>query len=235
MWLRSETRDRKLRSSGNRATVRSRAHLKSFHKPKRNPAIDGINTRRNSHIPLPIAVRCRTVVSTVGVNSIARTSARSGCRTSPKRVLKEKGRGVKAPLMNEVEIAIPDDCKENCWQDSNDLTLFDSTLNLKNQYETTNLHSKKVDEIGPPDDCINQFGVITYDSTKQVTATITSSCTGSNVPLIEPLKTKCITECDSTTEIDCDVSYPSTSGFSNKRHKTSEGSSHLPVQDLVVS
>lgn len=114
---------------------------------------------------------------------------------------------------------LSEDCKENCWQDSNDLTLFDSGVGVKNTYEGTSLYSKKADEIGSPDDCLNQFGVISFDANK----------TAATAQSVEPLKSKCVTECDSTTEIDCDVSYPSTSGFCQRRPLLP-----TPPQDVVV-
>lgn len=137
-------------------------------------------------------------------------------RTSPRRSLKGSRRDEKVVVMGDGvgESSIAEDCKENCWQDSNDLTLFDSGVGVKNSYESSNLYSKKAEgEIGSPNDCLNQFGVISFDAANK-TATATSTSISQPV---EPLKSKCVTECDSTTEIDCDISYPSTSGFCNRR------------------
>lgn len=197
MWLRSETRDRRLRSSSSRVTVKNKKLTKFQQKPKRGPT-DVINTRRSSHRPV------------------------AASRTSPRRSLKAAGRMTdKQPALDGEGNAIPEDCKENCWQDNNDLTLFDSGVNLKSQYEGTSLYSRKVDEIGSPDDCLNQFGVISFDANKSAATAISQST-------VEPLKSKCITECDSTTEIDCDISYPSTSGFCSRRPMLTS-----PPQDVV--
>uniref|UniRef100_A0A8D8JD39 CTD small phosphatase-like protein 2 n=1 Tax=Culex pipiens TaxID=7175 RepID=A0A8D8JD39_CULPI len=194
MWLRSETRDRRLRSSSSRVTVKNKKHAK-FHPSK--PA-----TKRG---PLP-------PVTTPGGRS------RPVVRTSPRRSGGGGRRSDKSPTVDGVgggvggagENEIPEDCKENCWQDSNDLTLFDSGVGVKSSYEgATSLYARKAtDEIGSPDDCLNQFGVISFDG---------GSKTSISQQPVEPLKSKCVTECDSTTEIDCDVSYPSTSGFCNRR------------------
>lgn len=200
MWLRSETRDRRLRSSSSRITVKNKRHVKSQQKFKRSPT-EAVGSRRTTHLQLPTAVvgsRCRNpVVGSATIGATTRTLTRSGNRVSPKRTLKAARRILgKSTTLSGPEEAISEDCKENCWQDSNDLTLFDSTVSLKNQYESTNLYSKKSDEIGSPDDCINQFGVISFDSGKPSTITQSQS--------MEQLKSKCITECDSTTEIGCD-------------------------------
>uniref|UniRef100_A0A1Q3F585 Putative tfiif-interacting ctd phosphatase n=1 Tax=Culex tarsalis TaxID=7177 RepID=A0A1Q3F585_CULTA len=192
MWLRSETRDRRLRSSSSRVTVKNKKHAKFHPKPASVKRASGA-----THHPLP-----------TGVPSGVRH--RPVARTSPRRSPLKNGRGIDKPP--EDGVGGEEDCKENCWQDSNDLTLFDSGVGVKSSYEgTTSLYSRKADEIGSPDDCLNQFGVISFDAGSKTAATT------SIAQPVEPLKSKCVTECDSTTEIDCDVSYPSTSGFCNRR------------------
>lgn len=188
-------------------TVKNKKHAKFHPKPV---------TKRgcNTHHPIP-------TVATVTTSGRSRTVvAAAAARTSPRRspLKGAAGRRNEKPPDDGVgggPNAIPEDCKENCWQDSNDLTLFDSGVGVKSSYEgTTSLYSRKADEIGSPDDCLNQFGVISFDvGSKTAEAAAPTSI---SLP-IEPLKSKCVTECDSTTEIDCDVSYPSTSGFCNRR------------------
>lgn len=117
-------------------------------------------------------------------------------------------------------IKLTDDCKENCWLENNDVTLFDTNSKTSCIVDGSNKPFEK--DIGYPSDSLNCFGPIVLDSTITSSccsceAATTKQCGGnggggsssssssihcsdssySNTNLMT-----CISECDSTTDYD---------------------------------
>lgn len=120
-------------------------------------------------------------------------------------------------------IKITDDCKENCWLENNDVTLFDT--NSKTPCGNDGKPFEKDVDIGYPSDSLNCFGPIVLDSTSTNYSkeAITSSCcsceaasakksggsssSNSSVHCSDSSYSNtnlmtCISECDSTTDYD---------------------------------
>lgn len=170
----------------------------------------------------------------------------------------ERRRSLKKTNTKSVPTELTDDCKENCWQE--DLTLFDETLantscnNRKNYMNEAN--------IGLPEDSLNQFGPIVYDA-PAATTTVSSDRIISQPPcqcfpivkendkvnishnpnsavLLTDIdnvsNVKCISECDSTTELEAEVVNPSTLNLPPVSYNTNSTiNTETAVIDVVVS
>lgn len=125
-----------------------------------------------------------------------------------------------------VPIKITDDCKENCWLENNDVTLFDTNSKTPCVADGIKPFEKDID-IGYPSDSLNCFGPIVLDSTSSNYSkdAITSSCCGCEAATTKQCGSggssssnssvhcsdssysntnlmTCISECDSTTDYD---------------------------------
>ena len=189
MWLRSDKKDRCLRSSGSRAIV-----VKT---PKRLVAGNATNGSSRKKLINDLKKKAASVKPNKSIHHINNNN------NHPKRRLRRKR------IIND---STPDDCKENCWDENADITMFDQGTGLKDHHSGSMANNvfqnSKTDGIGCVNDAVNQFGIIMYDEKVKKT---NSECSCNSSCIQDQQHVKCISECDSTTEFESEIIYPSTS------------------------
>ncbi|GAB0090342.1 CTD small phosphatase-like protein 2 [Sergentomyia squamirostris] len=211
MWLRSERRELRCRRSGSSA-IRTGSH--KFHATAKRPKTfrQTKTTQRRS-----VTTTCRR--TTTGMKCNSGTRVRKGRKSlASSRKLSE-------------------DCKENCWQDS-EVTLFEAKAD-RCCNEGTSGGKKPFEgdvDIGSPGDALNRFGPIVLDEKENVGISSTSfevvpeeqpsqSVTLPPLSLVESQMVKCISECDSTTDYEQNLDTLPTSSTSLSSSPTPSSSS----------
>ncbi|XP_058065712.1 CTD small phosphatase-like protein 2 [Anopheles bellator] len=145
MWLRSENRDRRLRSSSSRAAPKLKSCLKvSSSKAKKSVhSVLLTSSNRRSVAKVNLASKCRTGGKCVAVSSttaadlaIPVTNAQSNIETKTGEIQKpmlrnRRGKPNSSPLHSTT---VSEECKENrfCWQDNENITLFPGAADKNN-------------------------------------------------------------------------------------------------------
>lgn len=201
MWLRSERRERRLRRSRSIILPSILTKKSSSHK---------INNNNKSYISTS-SNKCN--------NNNSSSSSSSGSSNNTTKVKRLINRKVSSPILKIVKAnksqKISDDCKENCWIETTDVTLFEEgstrcvVVNEDSNDNTTLQYDKNID-IGYPSDHLNQFGPINVNQDSN-SSIISSSCCSCDAEGLSSSKhesksnsniIKCISECDSTTGFD---------------------------------